>query len=73
VEAFPWDTAPRYMIRDRDKIYGLKFRSRIKGMGIKNVKIAFRSPWHLGTCPWRISRYAATGSSNKPRQWDCHR
>jgi transposase InsO family protein len=45
VEAFPWDTALRYVIRDRDKIYDLKFRNRIKGMGIKDVKIAFRSPW----------------------------
>jgi transposase InsO family protein len=45
VEAFPWDTAPRYVIRDRDSIYGLKFCSRIKGMGMKDVKIAPRSPW----------------------------
>lgn len=45
VEAFPWDTAPRYLVRDRDSIYGLKFRSRVKGMGIMEVKIAFRSPW----------------------------
>jgi hypothetical protein len=35
VEAFPWDTAPRYVIRDRDSIYGLKFQRRIKGMGMQ--------------------------------------
>ena len=45
VEAFPWDTAPRYLIRDRDKIYGLKYQYRVIGMGIEEVKIAPRSPW----------------------------
>ena len=45
VEAFPWDTAPRYLIRDRDSIYGAAFRSRLAGMGIQEVLIAFRSPW----------------------------
>jgi len=45
IEAFPWDTAPRYCIGDRDKIYGKTFQQRIKGMGIKDVKIAPRSPW----------------------------
>ncbi|NMC71959.1 MAG: transposase family protein [Myxococcales bacterium] len=44
-EAFPWDTAPRYMIRDRDSIYGDIFRGRVKSMGIKEVLIAPRSPW----------------------------
>jgi hypothetical protein len=45
VEAFPWDTAPRYMIRDRDSIYGDVFRGRVKAMGIREVPIAPRSPW----------------------------
>ena len=45
VEAFPHDTAPRYMIRDRDGIYGHQFKNRIKNMGIEEVVIAFRSPW----------------------------
>ena len=44
-EAFPWDTAPRYMIRDRDRVYGIAFRSRIKAMGIEEVVTAPRSPW----------------------------
>ena len=34
-EAFQWETAPRYMIRDRDRVYGIAFRSRIKAMGIE--------------------------------------
>ncbi len=44
-EAFPWDTAPRYMIRDRDSVYGLVVRARIKAMGIGEVITAPRSPW----------------------------
>ena len=45
VEAFPEDSAPRYMIRDRDGVYGDVFRGRVKAMGIKEVLIAPRSPW----------------------------
>ena len=44
-EAFPWDTAPSYMIRDRDGVYGDVFRGRVKAMGIDEVLIAPRSPW----------------------------
>jgi len=45
VEAFPWDTAPRYLLRDRDAIYGAVFSSRAQAMGIHEVKTAPRSPW----------------------------
>ena len=45
IEAFPWNEAPRYLIRDRDSIYGAAFRQRLKNMGIKQVVIAPRSPW----------------------------
>ena len=45
VEAFPWDTAPRYLLRDRDATYGVVFRRRVKGLGINEVLIAPRSPW----------------------------
>ena len=44
-EAFPWDTAPRYLLRDRDASYGLVFRDRVRVMGIKEVVTAPRSPW----------------------------
>jgi hypothetical protein len=44
-EAFPWDTAPRYLLRDRDKSYGPAFRHRVRAMGITEVIIAPRSPW----------------------------
>jgi len=44
-EAFPWETAPRYLIRDRDGSYGAVFRSRLQAMGINEVLTAPRSPW----------------------------
>ena len=44
-EAFPWDTAPRYLCRDRDASYGQCFRDRVRAMGIKEVVTAPRSPW----------------------------
>ncbi|MBU8922993.1 MAG: integrase core domain-containing protein [Bacteroidales bacterium] len=45
VEAFPWDTAPKYLLRDRDDKFGKKFSNRVESMGIKQVLIAARSPW----------------------------
>ena len=45
VNAFPWDTAPKYLLRDRDSIYGVYFRQRVKNMDITEVIIAPRSPW----------------------------
>jgi transposase InsO family protein len=44
-EAFPWDTAPRYLLRDRDRIFGQEFEKQVKAMGIKQVLSAPRSPW----------------------------
>jgi transposase InsO family protein len=44
-EAFPWDTAPRYLLRDRDASYGQDFRDRVQAMGIEEVVTAPRSPW----------------------------
>jgi len=45
VEAFPEESAPRFLIRDRDQIYGEEFCRRVKGMGIEEVITAARSPW----------------------------
>ena len=45
VDAFPWDEDPRYLLRDRDRIYGAAFRQRVRNMGIEEVLIAPRSPW----------------------------
>jgi len=44
-EAFPWDEAPRYLIRDRDAIFGKDIVATTKAMGIEEVVIAPRSPW----------------------------
>ena len=44
-EAFRWDSAPRYLMRDRDKSYGPAFRYRVRAMGITEVNTAPRSPW----------------------------
>ena len=45
IEAFREDRAPRYMVRDRDGIYGESFRARVEGISIEEVRIAPRSPW----------------------------
>ena len=45
VEALPDDSAPSYLLRDRDQVYGQQFRHRVKGMGIDEVLTAPRSPW----------------------------
>src|SRR5438309_10808320 len=44
-EAFPWDTAPRYLLRDRDRIFGDAFSKQVQDMGIQEVLSAPRSPW----------------------------
>ena len=45
VEAFPFETAPQYLLRDRDGIYGKYFQQRVARMGIEQVCTAPRSPW----------------------------
>ena len=45
IEAFPWDAAPRFVVRDRDGIYGDDFVRRVGSMGIEQVVITARSPW----------------------------
>jgi transposase InsO family protein len=47
-EAFPWDQAPSYLIRDRDSSYGVVVRKRIRAMGIRDRPTAPRSPWQNG-------------------------
>jgi len=44
-EAFPWETAPSYLSRDRDRIFGTDFVEQVKAMGIKQVLGAPQSPW----------------------------
>src|SRR5262249_23082354 len=44
-EAFPWDTAPKYLVRDRDAVYGNVVKRRLRGLGIRDRPTAPRSPW----------------------------
>jgi putative transposase len=43
--AFPWDSAPGYLLRDRDRIFGKDFVDQVKAMGIKQGLSAPRAPW----------------------------
>jgi len=71
-EAFPWEAAPRYLLRDRDAVYGDTFRARVERMGIEEVLTAPRSPWQnqghglrrtaLAEAPRRILRTRALGA-----------
>ncbi|MGO8930347.1 MAG: integrase core domain-containing protein [Limisphaerales bacterium] len=45
INAFPYDTAPQYLLRDRDSIYGSAFVQRVEGLGIEQKLISPRSPW----------------------------
>jgi putative transposase len=45
IHAFPNETAPKYLLRDLDSIYGSVFVQRVEGMGIKQKLISPRSPW----------------------------
>jgi hypothetical protein len=47
-EAFPWDGAPGYMIRDCDRIYGIVVTRRLRSMGIRDRPTAPASPWQNG-------------------------
>ena len=50
INAFPYEEAPRFLIRDRDGVYGDYFKKRIKDMGIEEVLIAPQSPWQNPYC-----------------------
>ena len=50
VNAFPYEAAPRFLIRDRDGIYGEYFQNRVKSPGMEEVPIAPRSPWQNPYC-----------------------
>jgi transposase InsO family protein len=50
INAFPYEEAPRFLIRDRDGIYGEYFKKRVGDMGIEEVPIAPRSPWQNPYC-----------------------
>ena len=45
IEAFPWETAPAYLVRDNDGAYGPVFKRRVRAMGIRDRPTSPRSPW----------------------------
>jgi hypothetical protein len=47
-EAFPWDSAPKYLIRDNDRAFGVAFKARVRAMGIRDRPTSFCSPWQNG-------------------------
>jgi hypothetical protein len=51
-EAFPWDGAPKYLIRDNDRVFGAVFKARVRAMGIRDRPTSFRS------CPYRKPKTA---------------
>src|SRR5215831_3941073 len=62
--AFPWDEAPRYLIRDRDTSFGAAVSRRLRAMGIRDRPITPRSPWQnshverlIGSMGSRSNRY----------------
>jgi len=48
VEACGWEQAPRYIVRDRDRVYGKIFVRRVRAMGIRDRPVSPRSPWQNG-------------------------
>ena len=47
-QAFPWDETPRYLVHDRDRVYGAAVTRRLRAMGIRDKPIAPGSPWQNG-------------------------
>src|SRR5437588_11372943 len=47
-EAFPWDSAPKYLVRDNDRAFGVAFKARVRAMGIRDRPTSFRAPWQNG-------------------------
>jgi transposase InsO family protein len=47
-EAFPWDTAPKYLVRDNDRAFGGAFKARVRAMGIRDQPTSYHSPWQNG-------------------------
>jgi len=50
IEAFPWDSAPKYLLRDNDEIYAAEFTRRVNAAGIKQVRTSYKSPWQNAYC-----------------------
>ncbi len=64
-EAFPWDEAPRHLIRDRDAAFGPAYKRRVRAMGIRDRPTAPRSPWQNGYAERVIGSIR-----REPRVWE---
>jgi transposase InsO family protein len=64
-DAFPWDEAPRHLIRDHDGAFGPAYTHRIRAMGIRDHPTAPRSPWQNG----HVERLI--GSISRPFSNEC--
>jgi hypothetical protein len=67
-EAFLWDGAPRYMIGDRDRIYGAVVTRRLRAMGIRDKPIAPASPWQNGFAERLIGSIRRECLDHSPRR-----
>src|SRR5262249_11050506 len=61
-EAFPWDTAPRYLLRDRDAVFGAVVSCRVNALGIHEVTIAPQAPGRIPT--WSVSSGPCAASAS---------
>jgi hypothetical protein len=57
--AFPWDSAPRFLLRDRDRIFGSDFTQQMQELGTQEVLGAPRAPQHRAISSGSSARYAA--------------
>ena len=66
--AFQDETAPRFLVRDRDQIYGERFRRMLKVLGVEEVVTAARSPWQNACATAdRLASAGVPGSHRRPR------
>ena len=55
-EAFPFESAPRYLLHDRDAAFSEEVRATLRSMGVEPVRTSFRSPWQNGV----VERFIST-------------
>ena len=65
-EAFPWDTAPTYLVRDNDGAYGAVFMRRVRTMGIRDRPISPMSPWQNAYAERLIGTLRRDAASRRP-------
>ena len=68
INAFPYEETPRFLIRDRDGIYGDHFKNRVKNMGVEEVLIAPQSPWQNPYCERMIGSLRRECRCSVPRK-----